>query len=77
LCTKQQANRVITQLKKEHQNHDTTDGIKIIIDEKNWVMIRPSGTEPIARIYAESDSQQRLDGLMSKYLKKVKAILGR
>jgi phosphomannomutase/phosphoglucomutase len=75
LCTKQQANKVITQLKKEHKNHDTTDGIKIIIDEKNWVMIRPSGTEPIARIYAESDSQQRLDGLMSKYLKKVKAIL--
>lgn len=75
LCTKRQANRVITQLKKEHQNYDTTDGIKIIFDDKNWVMIRPSGTEPIARIYAESDSQQRLDGLMSKYLKKVKAIL--
>ncbi len=75
LCTKQQANKVIAQLKKEHQNYDTTDGIKIIIDDNNWVMIRPSGTEPIARIYAESDSQQRLDGLMSKYLKKVKTIL--
>jgi phosphomannomutase/phosphoglucomutase len=75
LCTKQDAKKVIAQMKKEHQNYDTIDGIKIIFDKKNWIMIRPSGTEPIARIYAESDSQQRLDGLMSKYLKKVKAIL--
>jgi phosphomannomutase/phosphoglucomutase len=74
-CTKNQAKKVIEQLKKEHQNCDTTDGIKIILDGKNWVMIRPSGTEPIARIYAESDSQHGLDDLMSKYLKKVKTIL--
>jgi phosphomannomutase/phosphoglucomutase len=74
-CTKQQAKKVIAHLKKEHQNYDTTDGIKIILDEKNWVMVRPSGTEPIARIYAQSDSQQGLDDLMSKYLKRVRAIL--
>lgn len=77
LCTKQEAKKIIAQLKKEHQNYDATDGIKIIFDNKNWVMIRPSGTESIARIYAESDSQQRLDGLMSKYLKKVKVILSK
>jgi phosphomannomutase/phosphoglucomutase len=75
-CTKQQAKKVIASLKKEHQNYDLTDGIKIILGDKNWVMIRPSGTEPIARVYAESDSQVKLDNLMSKYLKKVKAILG-
>jgi phosphomannomutase/phosphoglucomutase len=74
-CTKKQVNTVIAQLQKEHQNYDTTDGIKIIFDKKNWVMIRPSGTEPIARIYAEADSQENLDKLISKYTKKVKAIL--
>ncbi|MEK0367561.1 MAG: phosphoglucosamine mutase, partial [Nitrosopumilus sp.] len=52
-------------------------GIKIIIDSKNWVMIRPSGTEPIVRIYAEAESQENLDALMSKYLKKVKSIISR
>jgi phosphomannomutase/phosphoglucomutase len=75
-CTKEQANKIINALKKEHKNYDTTDGIKIIINDRNWVMIRPSGTEPIARIYAEADSELRLEQTMSKYLKKVKSVLG-
>lgn len=74
-CTKEQAKKIINALKKEHKNHNAIDGIKIIFDDKNWVMIRPSGTEPIARIYAEADSQQRLEQTMSKYIKKVKSIL--
>ena len=76
-CTKQEAKKLVAQLKKEHKKYDTTDGIKIIFDRNNWVMVRPSGTEPIARIYAEADSQQKLDRLMSKYLKKIKVILRR
>ncbi|MGI0004285.1 MAG: phosphoglucosamine mutase [Candidatus Nitrosotenuis sp.] len=76
-CTRQEAQKLVRELKKEHKKYDTTDGIKITFDEKNWVMIRPSGTEPIARIYAEADSQQKLDYMMAKYIKKVKAILGR
>jgi phosphomannomutase/phosphoglucomutase len=32
---------------------DRTDGIKILFDD-GWVLIRPSGTEPIFRIYSES-----------------------
>jgi phosphomannomutase / phosphoglucomutase len=75
-CTRYQARKIINALKKEHKNYDTTDGIKIIFDEKNWVMIRPSGTEPIARIYAEADSEPRLEQTMSRYLKKVKSVLG-
>jgi phosphomannomutase/phosphoglucomutase len=74
-CTKQEAKKLVRELKREHKNYDTTDGIKIIFDEKNWVMIRPSGTEPIARIYAEADSQQKLDYIVAKYIKKAKSIL--
>ena len=40
-------------------------------------MIRPSGTEPIVRVYAESESQEKLDNLMSDYLQKVKSIIAR
>ena len=75
-CTKDQAKKVINVLIKDSKNYDTTDGIKIMLDEKNWVMIRPSGTEPIARIYAEADSEAKLEQVMSKYLKKVKSVLG-
>jgi len=40
-------------------------------------MIRPSGTEPIVRIYAESESQEKLEALMIKFLQKVKSIISR
>jgi phosphomannomutase/phosphoglucomutase len=40
-------------------------------------MIRASGTEPIVRIYAESESQEQLDALMFEYIKKVKSIISR
>ncbi|MBI5697885.1 MAG: phosphoglucosamine mutase [Thaumarchaeota archaeon] len=74
-CTKPQAKKIITILKKQHKNSDTRDGIKITFDEKNWVMIRPSGTEPIARVYAEADSQDKLEQTITSYIKKVKTIL--
>jgi phosphomannomutase/phosphoglucomutase len=74
-CSKDDAKKLIQSLKEEFPNSETTDGIKIIINSKNWVMIRPSGTEPIIRIYCESESQEKLDTLMSKYLQKVKSII--
>lgn len=76
-CSKKEAAKIILQLKKEHKNYDTTDGIKLIFDRRNWIMIRPSGTEPIARIYAEADSEEKLGNLMSKYTEKVNSILDR
>ena len=54
---------------------DLTDGVKIL-KEDGWVIIRPSGTEPIFRCFAESDSQAKADemtewgmGLIRKYKK--------
>ena len=69
--------KLISTLKEEFPNSDTTDGIKIPIDSKNWVMIRPSGTEPIVRVYAEAESQEKLDSLMSEYIQKVTSIISR
>ncbi|MGI0057274.1 MAG: phosphoglucosamine mutase [Nitrosarchaeum sp.] len=74
-CSQEDSKKLIESLKKEFPNSDTTDGIKITNNSKNWVMIRPSGTEPIIRIYGEAESQQKLDTLMSKYLQKVKSII--
>lgn len=62
---------------KETTNYkiDTTDGVKIL-KEDGWIIIRPSGTEPIFRCFAESDSQKKSTemtewgiSLIKKYLK--------
>ena len=76
-CSADKVPQLISSLKEEFPNSDISDGIKITIDSKNWVMIRPSGTEPIVRIYAESESQEKLDTLMSEYLEKVSSIISR
>jgi phosphomannomutase/phosphoglucomutase len=76
-CSGDKVPMLISSLKEEFPNSDTSDGIKITIDPKNWVMIRPSGTEPIVRVYAEAESQDKLDTLMSEYLEKVSSIISR
>ena len=74
-CSLEQSEVVISELLKEFSDSDTSDGIKIQVDGDNWVMIRPSGTEPIIRIYGESNSQQNLDSLISNFVVKIKSIL--
>ncbi len=41
---------------------DYKDGVKLYLtDGKSWILVRPSGTEPLLRIYIESDSQEKVD----------------
>jgi phosphomannomutase / phosphoglucomutase len=49
---------------------DTVDGIKIWYED-GWVLIRPSGTEPIFRIFAEAKKQERAEELMQEGLEMV------
>jgi phosphomannomutase len=35
---------------------DRTEGLKLIFDDQSWLLMRPSGTEPIVRIYSEAAS---------------------
>jgi phosphopentomutase len=40
------------------------DGLKLVLGDGSWVMFRPSGTEPITRLYCESKDSQQLDALV-------------
>ncbi len=53
-------NEVMDQIKNKLKNwtFDFTDGIKAIRGE-DWVLVRPSGTEPIIRIFGQSESMER------------------
>jgi len=50
---------------------DRIDGLKIIFEDDSWLLVRPSGTEPLVRIYAESESKADMEVLLEqgrKYL---------
>ena len=47
-CSLEKSKIVISELLKEFPDSNTSDGIKIQVDKDNWVMIRPSGTEPVS-----------------------------
>lgn len=40
------------------------DGIKLICEDQSWLMLRPSGTEPLVRAYAEAKSRTRAKALI-------------
>lgn len=43
---------------------NTTDGVKLIMNEQTWLLFRLSGTEPVARVYAEACSPKDLKNLL-------------
>jgi len=51
---------------KTVKNIDYTDGIKFLLDNDSWLLIRPSGTEPLVRIYAEAESEEEVAHLVSE-----------
>ena len=42
----------------------TTDGVKYYLDDGRWLLIRPSGTEPVLRVYAEAANDERVAALL-------------
>lgn len=45
---------------------DTKDGVKLMLGDKTKILVRPSGTEPLLRIYFETDSVEKLEELKKK-----------
>ncbi|MFC6725423.1 phosphoglucomutase/phosphomannomutase family protein, partial [Halobium palmae] len=44
----------------------TVDGFKLLLEDGSWLLVRPSGTEPKMRVYAESSSEGRLEKLLEE-----------
>jgi alpha-D-glucose phosphate-specific phosphoglucomutase len=43
---------------------NTLDGVKYVLEDDSWLLIRPSGTEPVLRIYAEAHDEKLVDKLL-------------
>ena len=50
---------------------ETLDGVKIWFDEESWLMLRPSGTEPLIRIYGESSDELLINSKVNEYTRLV------
>lgn len=57
-----------------HEEVDTTDGVKIYIG-KEWVHLRKSNTEPIIRIYSESQDEASANALAERMIREIKALV--
>lgn len=68
--------KVLEAVKKKYKKQpiNTVDGVKIEFD-KEWVHLRKSNTEPIIRIYAESDMEVKADNLAKKIISDIKEII--
>jgi phosphomannomutase len=42
----------------------TIDGFKLLLEDGSWLLVRPSGTEPKMRVYAEAGSPERVEALL-------------
>lgn len=67
--------KMVEYAKSTGDKFDTTDGTKIFTKE-GWVLIRPSGTEPLCRIYGETKDLEKSKKIVEEYRKVVEKIIG-
>jgi len=68
--------KIFEHIKKKYKQHpiNTEDGLKIEF-ENDWVHLRTSNTEPIIRIYAESNSETVAANIASKLIKDIQEVI--
>lgn len=76
LSPEMDVDQVLEEIKEKYKRQpiNTVDGVKIEF-EKEWVHLRKSNTEPIIRIYAESESQATAEHLANKIMMDIKEII--
>jgi phosphomannomutase len=63
-------------IKYAQEKINTADGVKIDFEkEKEWVHLRKSNTEPIIRIYAESQNEKKADELAQRIINDIKELI--
>jgi phosphomannomutase len=69
-------NKIFDQIKTKYKNHpaNTEDGLKIEFDE-DWVHLRTSNTEPIIRIYAESNFETTANNIARRLMKDIQEFI--
>jgi len=68
---------VLKGIQEKYKKHpiNTIDGLKIEFNSKEWVHLRKSNTEPIIRIYSESESETTADNLAKKIMLDIRELI--
>lgn len=75
-CPREFADKVMDEFKKvvEGMDVDYTDGVKVKFKD-GWILVRPSGTEPIIRVMCEHRSKLEAERLCRDYSDKIRRIV--
>jgi len=76
-CPEDKKQKILDKLLEQLKglNINTLDGAKIWFPDKSAILLRPSGTEPAFRLYAEARTQKKAAELIAEYTKKLHSIL--
>jgi phosphomannomutase/phosphoglucomutase len=76
-CPEDKKEKVLKKLLEQVKgaNISTIDGVKIWFEDKSAILVRPSGTEPVYRLYAEAKNQEKALKLIRDYSVMLKEIL--
>jgi len=76
-CPEDKKEKVLKKLVEQVKgaNVSTIDGVKIWFEDKSALLVRPSGTEPVYRLYAEAKTQEKAFKLVEDYSLKLEKIL--
>ena len=68
-CPEEKKEKVLEKLVEQVKgaNVSTIDGVKIWFEDKSAILVRPSGTEPVYRLYAEAKSHEKTLKLIEDY----------
>ncbi len=64
----------IKKLAGKYEGTDQSDGLKVMLPKKSWVLIRPSGTEDAVRVSAEAPTSEAAGQLVKLFSKKLKEL---
>ncbi|HEX2021109.1 MAG TPA: phosphoglucosamine mutase [Candidatus Thermoplasmatota archaeon] len=75
-CPNDRKQKALDAFAKAHAKDrvDATDGVKVYMSD-GWVLVRPSGTEPIFRVYAEAKTPDAAEALATRSLAEIRQII--
>ncbi len=68
-CPNEKKEQILKEVKSRARGSriETVDGVKVWYEDNSWILVRPSGTEPAFRLFAEAKSEERASQLVSTY----------